>query len=244
MNSSEESKEPSLDWTDEKKLIACDLHDDVIQWLVGASMQLESIAFLDKELPKEANLRIEKGLISVKQAIERVYALIKNLAAFTIPKGKLLDELKASLDQIETHVDCKFVLYTEGDWDDIDPLLAGNIYHMVQEGCRNILKHAQADKALVVLAARPTAYQIVVVDNGIGVSKPSLAIDGFGQFGMKSRADILGGKLMIFSSAISSADFDQAMDRTRKIVPHTLLQENFHSGTCIEIELPGSQGDR
>ena len=74
------------------------------------------------------------------------------------------------------------------------------MYRLVQEALTNIVKHAQATVARVVVSATDEAVTVEVRDNGIGfeVEGPKA---GFGLAGMRERVYLAGGTLTLTSGA-------------------------------------------
>ena len=78
------------------------------------------------------------------------------------------------------------------------------MYRIVQEALTNVIKHAQATRAVVHLKRLPDALVCSVSDNGQGFdakARSALAhSQGLGLVGMRERAASLGGTLSIDSS--------------------------------------------
>ena len=66
-------------------------------------------------------------------------------------------------------------------------------YRIVQESLTNVLRHARASSARVVVRVVDRALDIEVVDDGRGGSG---AGEGHGLRGMSERADALGGRVV------------------------------------------------
>ena len=65
----------------------------------------------------------------------------------------------------------------------------------------NILKHAQADKAVVTAKKEADCLEIQIEDNGIGIASQSQAQMGhhYGLLGMQERALMIGAEMSIAS---------------------------------------------
>jgi signal transduction histidine kinase len=84
-------------------------------------------------------------------------------------------------------------LTVEGD---AVPLPAGldlTAYRLVQEGLTNALKHAQADRAQVLVRYGDGEIEVEVADNGTGGGDGSGG--GHGLVGMRERVAVYGGEL-------------------------------------------------
>ena len=80
------------------------------------------------------------------------------------------------------------------------PLEAG-LYRLVQEALTNVAKHARADQVTVTLARAGEGLSLIIEDDGVGFD-PAVPVaagpsGGFGLAGMRERAALLGGKLLI-----------------------------------------------
>ena len=74
------------------------------------------------------------------------------------------------------------------------------LYRIVQEALTNTAKHARAKSARIVLERRPSSVQVSVEDDGRGFDVGDVGSGGrFGLSGMRERAALLGGSLIIES---------------------------------------------
>jgi signal transduction histidine kinase len=85
-------------------------------------------------------------------------------------------------------------LITEGELLHLPQGLDLSAYRVVQESLTNVLKHARATRASVVIDYRDRALEIEIRDDGIGGAAPR---DGAGQglIGMRERVAVFGGTL-------------------------------------------------
>ena len=72
---------------------------------------------------------------------------------------------------------------------------------MVREAVTNVVKHAEAERVLVVLAFRSRGCRLSVTDDGKGFATDRLAEGHFGLIGMRERASGCGGTLDVRSAA-------------------------------------------
>jgi signal transduction histidine kinase len=82
----------------------------------------------------------------------------------------------------------------------VSPHAGLQVLRILQEALANILKHAQAGKALVTVGTEAQALTITVRDDGVGV-ETSAAASGHGLDNMRHRARSLGGTLHIAADA-------------------------------------------
>jgi signal transduction histidine kinase len=86
----------------------------------------------------------------------------------------------------------------------LPPATETALYRIVQEALTNAARHAHATRVDVLLERRGDQIVIVVEDNGVGFEADlaRLAQSGhLGLVGMQERAEMLGGSLVIESTA-------------------------------------------
>jgi len=95
------------------------------------------------------------------------------------------------------------------DWsyhvDDIDGLIPRdkeiNFYRIIQEAINNILKHAEASEASVIIKKTSAGVSAVIMDDGKGFDlRLKNSLSGMGLLGMEERMESLAGKLRIESA--------------------------------------------
>jgi signal transduction histidine kinase len=75
------------------------------------------------------------------------------------------------------------------------------LYRIVQEGLTNVARHAQATHVSVLLARHGDRVITIVEDNGLGFDPMAATHSGrLGLLGMRERAEMLGGSLVVESS--------------------------------------------
>jgi signal transduction histidine kinase len=78
------------------------------------------------------------------------------------------------------------------------------LYRIVQEALTNVARHAQARGVSVLLECRRSAVKLIVEDDGVGfdamAEQHAGSRDRLGLYGMRERASLVGGQLVIESS--------------------------------------------
>ncbi len=76
------------------------------------------------------------------------------------------------------------------------------LYRVAQEALTNVVRHARARSASVVVTASHGGVQLVVEDDGVGFDPDGLAAaEQIGLMGMRERLELLGGSLRLESAA-------------------------------------------
>jgi signal transduction histidine kinase len=194
----------------ERTRLARDLHDNVLQSLAVAGLNLEAAIQGLKVDPKVAR----EQLCGVQDLIVREQREIRSFIdelklAMLVPGeidfkfGYLLQQLAKSVEQ-QWHLHVK--LNMDGFDAEIPALLAREIYQIIREGLVNVARHAHASVVEVDLKTDDHNVRVTVSDNGCGFpfrghyDDAALASMGLGPAVIKSRVASLGGSLAIDSS--------------------------------------------
>jgi signal transduction histidine kinase len=180
----------------ERKRIAAELHDSlgqnllVIKNWVGMARR-----FLEADHRAREPLDEVTGVVS--QSIEEVREIAYNLRPYHLDEIGLNEALRSMLERIADSSEIQFTI----EIDPIDRLFSSeaeiNLYRVIQESLNNIVKHAEATAAEILIHRDPQAVVIVIKDNGIGFELEQVMGNkdhGFGLTGISERVRLLGGK--------------------------------------------------
>ncbi|GAC1323471.1 MAG: hypothetical protein NVSMB13_03410 [Mycobacteriales bacterium] len=151
----------------ERRRIAADLHDGVVQGLAGASYSLSAAGgkVAAAGLPAEAAL-ITQTATGLRQWVRELRTLVLNIAPPKLHEeglspalADLTSTVRASGVEVTTDVDADVRLRTE------DETL---LFRVAQEAVRNVLRHAQARSVHVSLQRDDRRIRLVVADDGVG----------------------------------------------------------------------------
>ena len=179
----------------ERRRIARDLHDGVVQDLAAVSYSLSAAAEgapapFDAEL-REAAAETRHGIGQLRTLLVEIYPPELHRAGLAAALGDLLAGCEAR--GIETTLDVDPEVELPGDSEAL-------FFRVAQEALRNVVKHAGATRVAVRVAPRNGRIQLVVDDDGSGFH-PEQA-HGEGHFGLRILEDLVrdsGGELEIDS---------------------------------------------
>jgi PAS domain S-box-containing protein len=185
----------------ELRYIAQELHDEVGQAITALELGLQLI---QREADKPEVIRAESAKMDrvVDNVMENLHRLAMNLHPASLDR---LGLQAALLQHIETLRE-KISLEIQFEMIGVNERLPANVeialFRIVQEAINNVVRHAQATQVDVLIQTRNGSLVILIEDNGVGFD-PEIArnSDRLGLFGMRERAEMLGGKLVIESSA-------------------------------------------
>jgi signal transduction histidine kinase/ligand-binding sensor domain-containing protein len=201
----------------ERTRIARDLHDTLLQSFHGVLFRFQAAADLLPDRAAEAKQQCESAIDHAAQAITEGRDAVQNLRSASLDAGDLAVAIRTLADElaaaqvVDAGASATIVdVAEEGTPRHLHPLLRDEVYRVVGEALRNAFHHARARRIEVQIRYDDRQLQIRVRDNGQGISA---AIDGqrvghFGLAGMRERAELIGGKLDVWSEVGMGTEVD------------------------------------
>ena len=184
--------------TQERNRLARDIHDGLGHHLTVVQMQVQAARAVLTSDPARADAVLEKAQ---RQATEALAEVRSSVAALREPRSTppLADALKALAEEttaagVPTDVEISGTVRTLGRE------VEDSLFRAAQEGLTNVRKHAGATTArLIAHYGEDGAVRLEVHDDGRGTGDARGT--GFGLLGLRERAERLGGRLDVESSA-------------------------------------------
>jgi two-component system sensor histidine kinase UhpB len=184
---------------DERRRIARELHDELGQRLTALKMELSSLG-AESVQPTRAG-RIGAMLEMVDDTVASVRRIATELRPLMLDDLGLNAAIEWLADSWSQRMGVAVQLHLRASDPALDDAINIALYRMVQEALTNIARHAQATKVCIEIEQIAGELQLTVMDNGIGFDEGSIhREDAFGLVGMRERALMLGGQLVIGSS--------------------------------------------
>lgn len=189
---------------EERTRIACEMHDGLVQTLVGLNFKLDLCRQLVRESPQECSSTMSETKAQLKQAIDEARQVIFNLRSGADDKLQLIPALTHYLKSYEIQNHIKTKLAVSGDEDVLYPKTKIFLFRIAQESLNNVKKHARASRVTVQISMTRASLTAKIVDNGVGfdvdaVSRDPQKWDHFGLRGIMERARLIGGEARIDS---------------------------------------------
>lgn len=187
---------------EERTRIALDIHDGLVQTLVGLNYKLDLLSELLKTEPVQGRQMLIETRDLLKTAIEEARQVVFNLRPLHFDRMELLpairDYLKTYSKQYQIGTDFK----VRGDEHGIPPRVKIFLLRIIQEALSNVQKHAQATQVGVDLTIGRSDLRTVISDNGRGFDLEEVSSHpgkwaSFGLKGIVERARLLGGTAVI-----------------------------------------------
>ena len=179
---------------DERLRIARDVHDllghAVAVVTLHAAVAAESLDD-DPEAARRSLHTIRAVSRDVLHDLGDTVGLLRGDAAPVEPAAGLTDVAELVAATASTGLDVR--LEVRGEPRPLPAAVGATVHRLVQEALTNVLRHACARSATVVLEHRPGELTVSVTDDGTGAAGPDPA--GHGLRGMRERVALLGGQL-------------------------------------------------
>jgi two-component system, NarL family, sensor histidine kinase LiaS len=181
----------------ERHRLARELHDSVSQQLFAASMIMSAV----NEGRTETDSRESKQLRLIEETIHQTQLEMRALLLHLRPaalNGKSLqkgmEELLQELLQ-KVPIELKWKIETIS----MDKGVEDHLFRILQESVSNILRHAKAEQAQILLVQRDDLIILRIEDDGIGFIMDQEKAGSYGLQNMQERAAEIGGTLKIIS---------------------------------------------
>lgn len=184
---------------DEAKRIAHALHEEAGGILASTQLALEELA---RDLSPQGSERLSL----LRRLLDQMDEQLRQLAHEIRPI--LLDDLGLlpALDFLAKGMSKRsgVAITVEGSTEGrLPPAVETTLYRNVQEALNNVIRHARARKAAVIVTREARAIRCSVRDNGVGFDVSAVTAThgerGLGHVGMRERLDSLHGTLLITS---------------------------------------------
>jgi ligand-binding sensor domain-containing protein/signal transduction histidine kinase len=177
----------------ERRRLAGELHDGIGQQLliIGNWARLALNAASD-----QSRSPLQMITQSAADSIREIRALTRELQPYNIEHVGLPEAVQTMLRRVGEASGVTFTTSID-PIDDALPVDGGiHLYRIIQEAANNIVKHAQASHARVIVERRPHSIHLSVTDDGRGLPPGAAGGggDGFGMRSLAARTRMLGGR--------------------------------------------------
>ncbi len=185
----------------ERRRIATDLHDGLVQDLVGVSFALAGAA-REQDLPPHVANRLEAASQSVRSSVTSLRSTLVDI----FPRDLADLGLRGGLDDLAGDASAGGLRVQVGGVD-VPPTLSKPVvlllYRAAREAVRNVQRHAEASSAVITAGTDRATAWVSVVDDGVGFDPAVLqtrAAEGhLGLRGLEGVVRDAGGSLRVES---------------------------------------------
>lgn len=190
---------------EERRRIALELHDEAGQNLTALLIHTEILGQKLQMLPESADTIRQQLTGELQQLTRLTQYTLENIRLLSQQlRPSVLDDLglpaafrwlvEDSRQRLHLDVDLK-IEGTEQDYN-FPPAYETALFRIAQESLTNIARHAQTQKAEILLKRDRQSIQLHISDQGCGYDLATIQ-KGSGIVGMRERAELLKGKLLL-----------------------------------------------
>lgn len=187
---------------EERRRLTRALHDSVTQSLYsltllahGWGMKAQRGQF-DVTQATDAFAQLDQV---AKQALREMRLIIHQLQQEALISDGLVEALEQRLEMVERRAQINATVTSQGDFTQLRPKVAEQLYFIAQEALNNALHHARAQSVTVTLVNESKTLSLSIRDDGIGFT-PATVKAGLGLHSMQERTALIGGRLTIDSA--------------------------------------------
>jgi signal transduction histidine kinase len=202
----------------ERARVARELHDGIIQSLIGLEMEVDVLRRQADASPAKVVDRLSHIQNILRQEVINLRELMQQMKPVDIRPTQLLDFLVTMVDkfQRDTGISSRFVSTLQEI--SLPPRVCNQLARIVQEGLVNARKHSGAHKVLVQLGQQDGRLRLAIDDDGRG-------FDFSGRLGLTDLDAIRKGPLVI-------------KERVRSIGGELVVESVPGKGSRVEVSLP------
>ncbi len=183
----------------ERQRIARELHDTLAQGLSGIILQLEAVtAYMEAGKQDKAANIIDKSMMKARETLAEARDVLDDLRSERPGGHSVRDFIYSEIEAFRHGSSINFTV----DIGEVSlPGAAGQtqLEKIITEALGNCGEHSAADNVSLRLSDDDGGLLLEIVDDGRGFDSDKIEAGRYGLLGMKERAQILGGRLLIES---------------------------------------------
>ena len=185
---------------DERRQVAYELHDSLAQHLSYLHLSLDRLSAETAELPDEA---LHQELGGLREIAAEAYHQVRDALGLLRSRQQtdLIQGLRQYTQLVSQRTRLRVTLVTRGEALKLPDALQASVFSLVRESLNNVLRHARAYEAQVVLFWGEDQLIVAVIDDGVGFNPTARPAPGHhGLEMLHERVARLNGQLHIHST--------------------------------------------
>ena len=192
---------------EERNRLARELHDTLAQGLAALTMQLE-VADARAGATKDFALAtaITRALAIARATLDEARRSVLDLREAPLDGRTLVEALRSLVADAASGIDRPVAIHIFEAGDDqpagrrLSAAAERGLYRIAQQAVGNAVQHSGALRVVIRLVYGASDVSLRVEDDGAGFDPASVPPDRFGLVGMRERAKLLGGTLLVEST--------------------------------------------
>ncbi len=186
----------------ERSRIAREMHDTLIQGVIGSMALLTAVSKTLEVSPQQARNYLEMARSELSKSLNDLRDAVISLREQMRETKSLVDEIHEMMQRLTAGSPVHSRCEVYGEPRPLPNPIAENLIRIGREAIANAVRHAAADHLLVELRFALNWVELRMRDDGVGFDVESSAADGnshFGLLGMRERAAAIEGELILDS---------------------------------------------
>lgn len=187
----------------ERARIAADVHDGVVQTMVGSLCELQAAMAHFPHALEMVEAKQHRTRELIRDSITELRRVIFDLRPITLDAAGLVPAVEKLVEDLQSVYESRLELRVHGKPCRFSSEVEIGAYRIIQEAVNNALKHAGAVSVVINTQFANGTLQITITDDGQGFSvdqATSPHSQSAGLIGMRERARSLGGVLSVAST--------------------------------------------
>ena len=210
---------------EERKEISRELHDEVVQTLVGINVELSALTKETSDGLHNLKAKIARTQRLVENSVNAVHRFARELRPAVLDDLGLIPALHAYSKNLAARKKLKIRMTAFGGVEALGAAARTVLFRVAQEALNNVVRHAHASVVTISISQgwpTPSAWRSVTTASPFPVGRTLLARNNkrLGLVGMRERIEMVGGSLTIESAP------GQRHDRARRDPLHPWTKPN------------------
>ncbi|HBX22087.1 MAG TPA: hypothetical protein DEF34_00405 [Desulfotomaculum sp.] len=159
---------------DERKRLASDLHDGIIQSMIAIWYRLQRVSAAADKIPAEWRKEVSGLTMLLGEQIQDIRRILYDLRPIILDNYGLVPAIKSCIEKIQEQHDFIIELTMDGEDVRFPPQIEITLFRILQEALTNVVKHSGATLVKVAFSAQDKEIIMSITDNGLGLKKPAL----------------------------------------------------------------------
>jgi signal transduction histidine kinase len=189
---------------DERREISRELHDEVVQTLVGINVELAALGKGASKGVRALKAKIAHTQRLVGKSVSAVHEFARELRPAALDDLGLIPALQAFMKTVAKRKSMKIRLSAFAEIEKLEIVDRTVLYRVAQEALTNVRKHAEASLVRVNITKNAGGVCLEIHDNGKSFEVPQSASvrnnSRLGLLRMRERVEMVGGTLAIESA--------------------------------------------
>jgi two-component system CheB/CheR fusion protein len=189
---------------EERKKISRELHDEVVQTLVGINVELSALVHGNSPDLHHLKDKVARTQRLVEGSVDAVHRFARELRPAVLDDLGLIPALHTYCEGLAERKKLKINLTAHHAVETLESDKRTVLFRVAQEALTNVARHARASRVKLTITKIPGAVRMEVSDNGKSFPvRKTLRAKGnkrLGLVGMRERIEMVGGTLTIESA--------------------------------------------